>query len=117
LIAGLTHGAAPPLYFLRQLGTPRSLIDKILRFELAGRVRPNAAAFRDYDPARPLLKLESAAYLSGPFGDSVVDAVVGAAGALASGLGGLVGGAGGDVASAVSNGVSTAIDVANALTG
>jgi uncharacterized protein involved in type VI secretion and phage assembly len=107
-IAGnLLQTSAPPLYFVSILGTTLSLLDKITHFAIERRVRADVASFRDYDPARPLLRLDSSARSSvPPAASAVVDAV-------AAGVGALAGAVGGSLASTVSDGLSTLASAAN----
>jgi hypothetical protein len=69
VIAEATEGGkiAPVLCFLRNEEAKVTTYDKVRRFQLRNTVRSSAAAFRDYDPDRPMVRLQSKAVSSAPF--------------------------------------------------
>jgi type VI secretion system secreted protein VgrG len=79
VIAGVTSDPAPSLHFLEMENTATSLLDKVTRFDLRTTVRANKAAYRDFDPERPMAKLESTALSSEPFPPSALEAAAQAA--------------------------------------
>ena len=105
VIAGLTEAerASPVLRFLANEESAITKQDKVIRFTLLNTVRSSAAAFRDYDPDRPMVRLQSAAVSTLPFPPSPFEMAAAAAattqnvataaqaivpgGALADGLG------------------------------
>ncbi len=101
IIADVTEGAGsvPVLHFLSNDDAAVERLDKVTRFSLRNAVRSSAAMFRDYDPDRPMVRLESTAVSTQPFPPSPLDlasaaamaagAVAGAAG-VASGIGAAV---------------------------
>jgi uncharacterized protein involved in type VI secretion and phage assembly len=72
----------PILRFLANEGGALQTPDCVTRFTLRNTVRSSAAAFRDYDPDRPMMRLESTAVSSQPFAASSLSIVSGAASAL-----------------------------------
>jgi type VI secretion system secreted protein VgrG len=76
VIADLTDGArqAPALTFLENEEARVTTQDKVLRFTLHNTVRSSAAAFRDYDPNRPMVRLQSKAVSTQPFPPSPFEA-------------------------------------------
>jgi len=86
------------LHFLSREVAAVQQRDKVTRFSLLNTVRSSAAVFRDYEPDRPLVRLESAAVSTQPFPPTALDvanAAAMAAGAVAGALGvpSVVGGA------------------------
>jgi uncharacterized protein involved in type VI secretion and phage assembly len=69
IIAEATEGgkSAPLLRFLKNEEAKVTIYDKVLRFLLRNTVRSSAAAFRDYDPDRPMVRLQSKDVSSAPF--------------------------------------------------
>lgn len=108
-----TAGAAPPLHFVSVGGTHASRLDRVLRFELRTSVRATAAAFRDYDPERPLSLLESRALSVAPFASNGLDALADVATTAGGALGAVLpSGIAGSIASGVAGNAGVA---ANAL--
>ncbi|MCC6527271.1 MAG: type VI secretion system tip protein VgrG [Polyangiaceae bacterium] len=74
VLAAVTGGGeAPVLRFLQHDEAAVERHDKVTRFALQNTVRPTAAAFRDYDPERPLVRLESVAVSTQPFPPSPLE--------------------------------------------
>jgi hypothetical protein len=69
VIAEATEGgkSAPALRFLKNEEAKVTTYDKVRRFELHNTVRSSAAAFREFDPDRPAVRLQSKAVSSAPF--------------------------------------------------
>jgi type VI secretion system secreted protein VgrG len=69
VIAEATEGgkSAPVLRFLKNEEAKVTIYDKVRRFLLRNTVRSSAAAFRDFDPDRPAVRLQSKAVSSAPF--------------------------------------------------
>ena len=114
-------GSVPGLHFLTSEEAAVQKQDKVTRFSLRNTVRSSAAVFRDYDPDRPMVRLESTAVSTQPFPPSAFDltnaaamaasAVAGAVG-LPSGVGSAVatvGSAVGPVAGALGKGLPTEV--------
>ncbi len=117
LIAGLTEGArpVPVLRFLANEEAAVSKHDKLTRFSLRNTVRSSAAAFRSYDPDRPMVRLQSVAVSTQPFPPSPFEIAAAAAAAAenaATTAEALVPGAAGAL-SAVDTAISTADAVVN----
>jgi type VI secretion system secreted protein VgrG len=112
---------APVLRMQSFEGARVSSLDTITRFSLKNRVKSSGAAFRDYDPARPQVRLESTAVSTQPFppsGFEIAGEVVSAASSVLGAAGGLIPGAAGALgeASDVLGEVDGAVDmVAGAL--
>ncbi|MEO7331310.1 MAG: type VI secretion system tip protein TssI/VgrG, partial [Minicystis sp.] len=66
VVAASTASAAR-LYVLAQGLSTVSQLDKVFRFEPESTVRSNVAAFRDYDPERPMARLGAQATSNHPF--------------------------------------------------
>ena len=81
VIAGLTAAdrASPLLRFLSNERAAITKQDKVIRFSLLNSVRSSAAAFRDYDPDRPMVRLQSAAVSTQPFPPSPFEVAAAAA--------------------------------------
>ena len=81
--AGLEDSAraVPTLSLLAGEGTRGDRHDKITRFTLRNTVRSTAATFRDYDPSRPQVRLQSTAVSTAPFPPSPLEAAAMAAAA------------------------------------
>ena len=69
VIAAVTEGSreVPVLCFLANENARVSVLDKLTRFSLRNTVRSSGAVFRDYDPDRPMVRLQSAAVSTQPF--------------------------------------------------
>jgi uncharacterized protein involved in type VI secretion and phage assembly len=114
-VAAAASRAAPPLYFLAMQETTTPRADKITRFALKNSVRADAANFRDYDPDRPMVRLNSAAVSTDPFPPTPEQLAAGAAytaGVLAQ----TVAAAGGAAAAAL-GGVATAANAVGEVLG
>ncbi|MFT3765203.1 MAG: type VI secretion system tip protein TssI/VgrG [Minicystis sp.] len=76
VIAEVTSAAGdiPVLHFLANEESPVSTHDKVTHFTLRNTVRSTAAVFRDYDPDRPMVRLQSAAVDTSPFPPSPFEA-------------------------------------------
>jgi type VI secretion system secreted protein VgrG len=72
---------APALRYLQNDEARIATYDTITQFELRNAVRTNAATFRDYDPMRPLVRLQSTAVSTVPFPPSPAEAAAIAAAA------------------------------------
>lgn len=73
-IAGLDEARAIPTLSLNATeGTRGDRYDKITRFTLRNTVRSTAATFRDYDPSRPQVRLQSTAVSTAPFPPSPLE--------------------------------------------
>jgi uncharacterized protein involved in type VI secretion and phage assembly len=81
VIADLAEGgrASPVLRFLANEQAAVAKHDKVTRFILHNTVRSSAAAFRDYDPDRPMVRLQSAAVSTVPFPPSPFEIAAAAA--------------------------------------
>ncbi len=95
-------GSVPVLHFLSNEAVAVQRQDKVTRFSLVNTLRSSAAVFRDYDPDRPMIRLQSTAVSNQPFPPSPLD--VAAAATMAAGA--AVGAMG--VPSAVGSAVATA---------
>jgi type VI secretion system secreted protein VgrG len=122
VIDDLTEGAAHVLHFMTNDAARVSTYDKITRFALRNTVRSSAAAFRDYDPDRPLTLLSSVAVSTAPFPPSPFEiaaeaaaAAENAASTVATVLPGPAAGALGAVSSAISTVDSVVNEVGAAL--
>jgi uncharacterized protein involved in type VI secretion and phage assembly len=75
VIADLTEGDkhAPVLRFLKNQEAKVTTYDKATRFLLHNTVRSSAAAFREFDPDRPAVRLQSKAVSSAPFPPSPLE--------------------------------------------
>ncbi|MFO0619265.1 MAG: type VI secretion system tip protein TssI/VgrG [Polyangiaceae bacterium] len=62
---GIRDNEVAKLSYVHAEGLGGSAWDKVTRFIPDARVRPNAAEYRDYDPARPLAKLSAVATAQG----------------------------------------------------
>ncbi len=83
-------GSVPVVHFLSNDEAAVTRSDKVTRFSLRNTVRSSAAVFRDYDPDRPMVRLESMATSTQPFPPSPLDLVnvaAMAAGAVAGAVG------------------------------
>ncbi|APR86234.1 VgrG protein [Minicystis rosea] len=69
VIAAVTEGSrdVPVLHFLTNEDARVSVLDKVTRFSLRNTVRSTGAVFRDYDPDRPMVRLQSSAVSTQPF--------------------------------------------------
>ncbi|MFT3770161.1 MAG: type VI secretion system tip protein TssI/VgrG [Minicystis sp.] len=69
VIAAATEGSreVPVLHFLANEDARVSVLDKVTRFTLRNTVRSTGAVFRDYDPDRPMVRLQSSAVSTQPF--------------------------------------------------
>lgn len=90
-IAGASTGQreAPVLRLRATAGTGVASLDGVARFTLRNSVRSSGAVFRDYDPARPAVRLQSTAVSTAPFPPSALEVageIAGAAAGVASGL-------------------------------
>lgn len=74
-------GAAPALRFLENEDAAVTKRDKVTRFELHNTVRSSAATFRDYDPDKPMVRLQSVAVSTDPFPPSPFEVAASAAAA------------------------------------
>lgn len=96
-VSRLAEGDAPALSYAQVEDMSETLADKVIRFQLANSVRPNAAMFREYDPDRPLVRFSSSAVSNTPFGDEALEALAGAlaaaSGAAAESIAGSAAGA------------------------
>ena len=63
----------PVLHFLANEAASVTLHDKIGSFALRNTVRSSGGAFRDYDPDRPMVRLQSTAVSSAPFPPSPLE--------------------------------------------
>ena len=81
VIAGLSEAdrGAPALRFLANEEAAVAKHDKVTRFSLLNSVRSSAAAFRDYDPDRPAVRLQSVAVSTQPFPPSPFEIAAAAA--------------------------------------
>ena len=116
--------ASPVLHFLANREVTVTKQDKVTAFMLRNTVRSSGAAYREYDPDRPAVRLQSAAVATDPFPMSPLEA---AAAALATTenaasaveavvpVSGPAAGALGAVESAVDTAVTVASDVGAAL--
>lgn len=66
-VAGALDAAAPALRFGAFGAEAGTYEPRIARFTLENTVRSSAATFRDYDPDRPLVRLQSTAVSTAPF--------------------------------------------------
>jgi type VI secretion system secreted protein VgrG len=114
VIADVTTGLrdAPVLHFLTTETSNVSTVDKVTRFALENSVRSSAATFRDYDPLRPLVRLQSTSVSSAPFPPSPLELAAQAAAAVEA-VSAAVGGAIPGAASAL-GGVDAAVSAADA---
>jgi type VI secretion system secreted protein VgrG len=71
----------PVLRFLQNEEARVSIFDKVTRFTLRNTVRSTGAMFRDYDPDRPMVRLQSSAVSTAPFPPSPFEAAAMAAAA------------------------------------
>ncbi|MBK8940823.1 MAG: type VI secretion system tip protein VgrG [Polyangiaceae bacterium] len=78
-LAAGTQGGAMPMHYAVNLDSPASSYDKVFHFGLRNSVRPAGAAFRDYDPERPLVLLRSVAVSTAPFPPSPLEITAAAA--------------------------------------
>ncbi|APR86240.1 VgrG protein [Minicystis rosea] len=69
VIAAVTEGSrdVPVLHFLTNEDARVSVLDKVTRFSLRNTVRSTGAVFRDYDPDRPMVRLQSSSVSTQPF--------------------------------------------------
>jgi len=81
MIAGLSEAdrASPVLSFLANEEVAVAKQDKVTRFSLLNSVRSSAAAFREYDPDRPAVRLQSVAVSTQPFPPSPFEIAASAA--------------------------------------
>ncbi len=94
----------PVLRFLGSDEAPGSRYDKLTRFSPRNSVRPSGAVYRDYDPDRPMVRLQSKAVSSAPFPPSPLEIAAMAAAAVSDAAG---------VAESVAAGAAGAIDAVN----
>jgi type VI secretion system secreted protein VgrG len=113
-IGALTADDAPALSYLDMLGSATSHLDKITRFDLRTNVRANLSRYRDYDPDRPMARLETTALNNDPFPPSTLAAVAEAATTAGSMVAQFAPGPAADVGSAVAGQAGV---VANAIEG
>ncbi len=66
-IGELTGGEAPAIQFLANSEANVTTGDKVTRFTLRNQVKSTGAMFRDYDPDRPLVRLQSVGVSTAPF--------------------------------------------------
>ena len=121
VIADVTEGArsVPVLRFLSNEEAAVQKQDKVTRFSLRNRVRSSAATFRDYDPDRPMVRLQSKAVSTQPFPPSPFEIAAAAAAAaenVATMAENVVPGAS-DALSAVDTAISTVDSVVNEVGG
>jgi len=69
----------PALTYLENEDARVSGFDHVTRFSLRNSVRSTMATFRDYDPARPMVRLQSSAVSTGPFPSSPLETAAKAA--------------------------------------
>lgn len=110
-----TSGCAP-LYYLEMLEGAETRTDKIIKPELGTSVRATAATFRDYDPERPLTRLESRALSVSPFSKSGLDVLSDLVTEAAAGLATAVPGPVGDAAARVSSNAGVAASMLASMT-
>lgn len=109
--AGTIVGAIPStsprsLHYIEMMASSMARADKITRFAVSSSVRATRAVYRDYNPERPLTKLESRALNVAPFPETTLKQVAEAAtaaGAVGPGVARELGGA---VASAAGRGAA-----------
>jgi uncharacterized protein involved in type VI secretion and phage assembly len=121
VIADLTEGAqaVPVLHFLANEEAAVQKQDKVTRFSLRNTVRSSAATFRDYDPDRPMVRLQSKAVSTAPFPPSPFEIAAAAAAAaenVATTAESVVPGASGAL-SAVDSAISTVDSAVNEVAG
>ncbi|HEY4120582.1 MAG TPA: type VI secretion system tip protein TssI/VgrG [Byssovorax sp.] len=80
-IAGATGGGGPVIHLLQSDEANVDQQDKVTRFSVRNSVRSSAATFRDYDPDRPMVRLQSMSVSSAPFPLSPLEAAAAAAAA------------------------------------
>jgi type VI secretion system secreted protein VgrG len=100
-------------------GASVGALDTVTQFTLQNRVKSSAAMFRDYDPERPLVRLESKAASTQPFPPGpfdVLDEVASAVSTVADAAGSLIPGAS-DALSQVSDAVSMVDGAINTVAG
>jgi type VI secretion system secreted protein VgrG len=73
--------SVPALHFMGNEAANVARHDKVTRFSLRNTVRSSAAAFRSYDPDRPMVRLQSAAVSTQPFPPSPAEVAAQAAAA------------------------------------
>jgi type VI secretion system secreted protein VgrG len=85
-LAGLSSatGEPPELRFRGLEGSGVGALGTLTRFVLRNTVRPSGAAFRDYDPGRPMVRPESEAVSTLPFPPSPLELAAQARAALGS---------------------------------
>ncbi|MEO7327731.1 MAG: type VI secretion system tip protein TssI/VgrG, partial [Minicystis sp.] len=113
VIAAASESAhdVPALSFFQNEEARVSQYDKITRFALRNTVRSSAATFRDYDPMRPMVRLNSTAVSTQPFPPSPMEAAAMAAAAVENAASTVVGSV--PVPAAVAEGLGAATAVAN----
>jgi type VI secretion system secreted protein VgrG len=118
-------GAVPVLHFLASEELRVSALDKVTHFTLRNTVRSSAAVFRDYDPDRPMVRLQSSAVSTQPFPPSPFEAAAAAlagadnAASVIQGAAPLPGAAAGSVATfqAVAGTAGSAVSAASGALG
>ncbi len=118
IIADVTEGgrSAPVLHFMANTNATVTVYDKVTRFTLRNTVRSTGGAFRDYDPDRPMVRLQSVAVSTQPFPPSPFELAAEAAAAaesVATTAGGLLGGPAAGALGAVSDAIATVDSVVN----
>jgi type VI secretion system secreted protein VgrG len=118
--ADLTEGAraVPALHFMANEAANVTTYDKVTRFTLRNSVRSTGAAFRDYDPDRPMVRLQSVAVSTQPFPPSPFEIAAEAAAAAesaATAAGGMLGGSAAGALGAVSGAIATVDSAVNAV--
>ncbi len=113
VIAAATEGAkdAPLLRFRGTAAMAVASLDNVTRLTLRNTVRSSGAVFRDYDPARPAVRLQSSAVSTAPFAPSPFEVAGQVAGAVESVASSFVPG----VADAIAVAGDAVADVAGAL--
>ena len=120
VIADLATHEVPTLRYLESEEARVTRFDKITRFTLKNTLRSSAATFRDYDPMRPMVRLQSTAVSSAPFPPSPLEAAAMAAAAAenaASAVSGMLPGPAAGVISTVGSAVDKVGSVVNQVAG
>lgn len=73
VLAAAGGGGALPMHYMANQVSAVTTYDKITSFTLQNSVRPKGAMLRDYDPERPLVRLQSVAVSTAPFPPSPMD--------------------------------------------
>jgi len=115
-VIAAAEGSALTLHCMANDGSAVATYDKVVDFTLRNRVRPKRGTFRDYDPAKPNVMLQSASVSTAPFPASALE-LAAAGSAAAENMVATITMVAGAASPAISAGISTATGAVTAAEG